>query len=363
MNLVFGSPGRYVQGTEVLAQAGTYLAHCGRTAVVVIDSYVLGLIRERLDATCAQASVGLHYLTFDGEITADGIAGLRAAAASVEFDLILAVGGGKCIDAGKALAHSSGRALVTMPTVASNDAPTSKNYVVYDAHHQLSEVGHLLVSPRYVLVDTGLIAQAPRAFLLAGIADALTKKFEAEQCFNSGGVNMFGARPALSGLVLAQECYRVIRQYAEPALAQAGSGEVTVAFDHLIEAVLLMSGLGFESGGLSIAHAMTRGLSKIPGAQQQVHGWQVAYGLLVQLVLEDRDAELLGDMLGFYQRIGLPRNLAELGVTRIDRTVLMQVAEPTLKAPHARNFATVSGDPLTCDDLIAAMLVLEGLTH
>ena len=35
---------------------------------------------------------------------------------------------------------------------------------------------HLLVSPRYVLVDTGLIAQAPRAFLLAGIADALTKK-------------------------------------------------------------------------------------------------------------------------------------------------------------------------------------------
>lgn len=264
MNLVFGSPGRYVQGTEVLAQAGTYLAHCGRTAVVVIDSYVLGLIRERLDATCAQANVALHYLTFDGEITADGIAGLRAAAASVEFDLILAVGGGKCIDAGKALAHSSGRALVTMPTVASNDAPTSKNYVVYDAHHQLSEVGHLLVSPRYVLVDTGLIAQAPRAFLLAGIADALTKKFEAEQCFNSGGVNMFGARPALSGLVLAQECYRVIRQYAEPALAQAGSGEVTVAFDHLIEAVLLMSGLGFESGGLSIAHAMTRGLSKIP---------------------------------------------------------------------------------------------------
>ena len=60
MNLVFGSPGRYVQGTEVLAQAGTYLAHCGRTAVVVIDSYVLGLIRERLDATCALANVALH---------------------------------------------------------------------------------------------------------------------------------------------------------------------------------------------------------------------------------------------------------------------------------------------------------------
>ncbi|VVP86128.1 Glycerol dehydrogenase [Pseudomonas fluorescens] len=363
MNLVFGSPGRYVQGTEVLAQAGTYLAHCGRRAVVVIDSFVLGLIRARLDDTCAQTDVQLHYITFDGEITADGIADLRSAAATIEFDMILAVGGGKCIDAGKALAHSSGRALITMPTVASNDAPTSKNYVVYDAHHQLSEVGHLPVSPRYVLVDTGLIAQAPRQFLLAGIADALTKKFEAEQCFKSNGVNMFGARPALSGLALARECYQVIRQYAEPALAQAGTGEVTPAFDHLIEAVLLMSGLGFESGGLSIAHAMTRGLSKVPGAQQQVHGWQVAYGLLVQLVLEDRDAVLIGDLLGFYQRIGLPRSLADLGVSSIDDALLMQVAEPTLKAPHARNFASVSGSPLTCTELIAAMRALEGLTH
>ncbi|NUT76871.1 glycerol dehydrogenase [Pseudomonas sp. C1C7] len=363
MNLVFGSPGRYVQGTEVLAQAGTYLAHCGRRAVVVIDSFVLGLIRSRLDDTCAQTDVQLHYITFDGEITADGIADLRSAAATIEFDMILAVGGGKCIDAGKALAHSSGRALITMPTVASNDAPTSKNYVVYDAYHQLSEVGHLLVSPRYVLVDTALIAQAPRQFLLAGIADALTKKFEAEQCFKSKGVNMFGARPALSGLALARECYQVIRQYAEPALAQAGTGEVTPAFDHLIEAVLLMSGLGFESGGLSIAHAMTRGLSKIPGAQQQVHGWQVAYGLLVQLVLEDRDAGLMGDLLSFYRRIGLPRNLAELGVSRFDEALLMQIAEPTLNAPHARNFTSISGGPLTCAELIAAMRALEGLPH
>ncbi|NYH11863.1 glycerol dehydrogenase [Pseudomonas moraviensis] len=363
MNLVFGSPGRYVQGTEVLAQAGAYLAHCGRSAVVVIDSYVLGLIRQRLDDSCAHAQVELHYITYDGEITADGIAGLRAAAANIEFEMILAVGGGKCIDAGKALAHSSGRALITMPTVASNDAPTSKNYVIYDDHHQLSEVGHLLVSPRYVLVDTSLIAQAPRPFLLAGIADALTKKFEAEQCYKAAGVNMFGARPALSGLVLARECYEVIRRYAEPALALAGTGEVTVAFDHLIEAVLLMSGLGFESGGLSIAHAMTRGLSKIPGAQQQVHGKQVAYGLLVQLVLEDRDAELMGDMLSFYQRIGLPRNLTELGVPEVDDALLRQVAEPTLKAPHAKNFVTDSGAALTCDELIAAMRALEGLTH
>jgi glycerol dehydrogenase len=71
----------------------------------------------------------------------------------------------------------------------------------------------------------------------------------------------------------------------------------------------------------------------------------------------------MGDMLSFYQRIGLPRNLTELGVLSVDDSVLMRVAEPTLKAPHARNFASVSGGALTCDELIAAMRALEGLTH
>jgi glycerol dehydrogenase len=85
--------------------------------------------------------------------------------------------------------------------------------------------------------------------------------------------------------------------------------------------------------------------------------------LLVQLVLEDRDAELMGDMLSFYQRIGLPRNLTELGVLNVDDSVLMQVAAPTLKAPHARNFFSVSGAALTCDELIGAMRALESLTH
>ncbi|MND20122.1 Glycerol dehydrogenase [compost metagenome] len=363
MNLVFGSPGRYVQGPGVLDEAGQYLAHCGRRAVVVIDSFVIGLVKERLDATCARADVQLHYITFDGEITAKGIAGLRQSAARFDFDVVLAVGGGKSIDAGKALAHTCGAALVSMPTVASNDAPTSKNFVVYDEHHQLSEVGHLLSSPRYVLVDTRLIAQAPRPFLLAGIADALTKKFEAEQCLKAGGVNMFGARPSIAGVTLARECYSVLRAHAEEGLALAGSGQVNEAFERLIEAVLLMSGLGFESGGLSIAHAMTRGLSKIPGARDQVHGWQVAYGLLVQLVLEDREAAFMAELLAFYRRIGLPCNLAELGVTGVDDATLLKVAEPTLQAPHARNFVRGNSQPLHSGELIEAMRALESLTR
>ena len=50
--------------------------------------------------------------------------------------------GQRVIDAGKAVAHALDIPVVTIPTAASNDAPTSKNYVIYDENHRLLRVGH-----------------------------------------------------------------------------------------------------------------------------------------------------------------------------------------------------------------------------
>lgn len=355
MHLVFGAPGRYIQGPGVISQVGACIAQCGRSAVVVSDAFVIGLIRDAVSRSCQEAGVDISFLEFNGEVTAEGIEQLKADFGTGKADVVVGAGGGKGIDAGKALAHARGAALITLPTVASNDAPTSKNYVVYDAHHQLVHVGHLPASPRFVVVDTALIAQAPRQFLAMGIADGLTKTFEAEQCLKAGGVNMFGARSSLAGVALARECYRLLRADSKEALAVAGSGQPNAAFERVVEAALLMSGLGFESGGLSIAHAMTRGLSRMPGPREAVHGWQVAYGLLVQLVLERRDEAFMADFLAFYDVVGLPKSLADLGARNVSDDMLRQIAEPSLAAAHARNFER----PLSMDEMVAAMKTLE----
>ncbi len=357
MHLMFGAPGRYIQGPGVISQIGACIAQCGQSAVLVSDAFVIRLVREVVTQSCKEAGVGVSFLEFGGEVTHEGIERLKSAFGNGKADVVIGAGGGKGIDAGKALTHALGKALITLPTVASNDAPTSKNYVVYDDHHQLVQVGHLPASPRYVIVDTALIAKAPRQFLAMGIADGLTKKFEAEQCLKSGGPNMFGACPSLAGLALARECYRLLRAHSEEALGVAGSGQPNEAFERVVEAALLMSGLGFESGGLSIAHAMTRGLSRVPGPREQVHGWQVAYGLLLQLVLERRDAAFMSDLMAFYDVVGLPKSLADLKLTTITDEVLRQIAEPSLAAPLARNFER----QLSMDEMIAAMKALEAL--
>jgi len=354
-NLMFGSPGRYVQGPGALATLGDAIRNCGRSAAVITDRFVRDLLAEAIATSCAAAGVSACFVTFEGELTLETLSRLQDEVAAIACDTVVAVGGGKCIDAGKAVVDGSSHAYISVPTVASTDAPTSKNYVIYNTDHHLLKVGHLSVSPRYVIADTALIARAPRPFLLTGIADAITKVFEAEQCLKADGKNMFGARSSLAGVALARECYRIVRHHAEEALAQTGSGQPTPAFEAIVEAVLLMSGLGFESGGLSIAHAMTRGLSRVPGPKDVAHGFQVAYGLLVQLTLERRDPAFMADLFGFYDAVGLPKALRDIGAPDPSDGVLNDIAGPTMHAPHTRNFER----PLAASDLVEAMRALE----
>lgn len=356
--LVFGAPSRYYQGPGCLEAIGEIAASAGQRFAVVVDAFVLPMLRARLEQAFAGASLAAAILPFSGDVTEAAIADLAARARAGAPDAVIAIGGGKAMDIGKALAHRLGCDVITVPTAAANDAPTSKNYVIYDENHALVAVEHLPASPRAVIVDSGIIAGAPKALLVAGIGDAVTKAFEAAQCHAVQGTNMFGHRPSLSAVVLARAGYETVRRHAEAGLALAGTGQSSPAFEELLEAMFVMGGLGFESGGLSIAHAMTRGLSKVEGAATAAHGHQVAYGLLVQLRLEGRDAAFMDDLTGFYARIGLPATLTALGVPAPDEAVFRQIAGPTLAAPHARNFERT----LTEQDLVDAMRDLESLS-
>ena len=358
MHLMFGAPGRYIQGPGVISQIGACIAQCGRSAVVVSDSFVIDLVRAPVAQSCKEANVEVTFLPFDGEVTEGGIEKLKASFANGQADVVIGAGGGKGIDAGKALAHARGSALITLPTVASNDAPTSKNYVVYDDHHQLVHVGHLPASPRYVLVDTAFIAKAPRQFLAMGIADALTKNFEAEQCLKAGGVNMFGARPSLAGVALARECYRIIRADSEAALSGCRVRPIQCRLR--------------ARGGGGASHERPRLRKRRPldsarhDARSLPRGWAARSGAwLAGCLWPARPARagaprrgFLTDFLAFYDMVGLPKSLADLGAPNSSDETLRQIAEPTLAAAHARNFER----QLSIDDMIAAMKALEART-
>jgi glycerol dehydrogenase len=132
---------------------------------------------------------------------------------------------------------------------------------------------------------------------------------------------------------------------------------VTEALEATIEACVLLSALGFENGGLSIAHSVTRGLMTLRGAKDRLHGEHVAYGVLVHLAAEERcDAEI-EDLATFLAAVGLPDSLTALGVERPTQAEIAEIATATITSPHINAFPR----RVDADGVAAAICRVEAL--
>jgi glycerol dehydrogenase len=144
-----------------------------------------------------------------------------------------------------------------------------------------------------------------------------------------------------------------------PVLEALSRGERHADFEELVETLILISGLTFESGGLSVAHSMIRGLTRVPQLAGYLHGEHVAYSTLVQIVLEG-DAGDLRDAMAFNRSIGLPVSLRELGVSPDALAAAAEdIAAGTMTAPYITNFPR----KLEARDIVDAVLKLEALTE
>jgi glycerol dehydrogenase len=329
----FGSPGLYVQGPGALDRLGALCTPLGQPAFAVIDP----VAADRIGAQITAALPGVTLAIFGGECTAAEID--RLLALSSGAGVILGIGGGKAIDAAKGVQIATSRPLVVVPTIAATDAPTSRLSVVYTADHAPAEVRLMAANPAVVLVDTTVLAQAPARFFSAGVGDALSKKYEAAACAAAGGLNFHGYAPPALALQMAEFCHATLLADAPAALAAVRHQTTDAAFERVIEATILLSGLAFESGGLSVPHALIRGLATVPELAGALHGEQVAYGLLVHLALAD-DLAPLERLIPLYRTLGLPMSLADMGYRSDPAAMIPDIARTTIaRASYIRNFA------------------------
>lgn len=343
---VFSSASRYVQGAGAIDAIGGYVGHLGERAVAFIDAFMHPILAERMTQTLTDAAIESRVVAIEGEVTPSYISALAMSIEAYDPQFLIGVGGGKAVDISKAVARSLHVPIVTVPTIASNDSPASRVIAVYDDDHRLAEVVPMDSNPALVVVDSAVILGAPAKFLAAGIGDAISKRFEAEACRSADGLTPQGTRSLQVARFVADGAYAALRTHGSRAIEAAERGELTADFENTLEAVILLSGLAFENGGLSIAHALTRGLMAVSEAAAHLHGEHVAYGLLVQLALAETN-EVLDDHAGFLRAIGLPDSLHALGCDLTD-TVLDTIVTQTLGAPHIVNFpALVDARSLT----------------
>ncbi len=182
-------------------------------------------------------------------------------------------------------------------------------------------------NPDVVLVDSAVIAQAPGRFLSSGMGDALSTWFEAESCRISRANNMTGRPGPMTAYALARLCFDTLMEYGPLALQAAEAHAVTPALEKVIEANTLLSGLGFESGGLGACHAIHNGLTVLPETHSAWHGEKVTIGVLAALFLTDQPAEMVDLVYDFCEEVNLPTTFADIGLAKVSDAALMRVAE------------------------------------
>lgn len=318
-------PGRYVQGAHTLQRLGTEIKRFGSNAFFICSPHVFSKIMPDIGGDLKE-HISYVIEQFKRECTDEEIERLVLAAKKSGCDVIIGIGGGKTLDTTKAVAYELKLPVVIIPTVASTDAPCSALSVIYTQAGAFKRYLVLPKNPDLVLLDTNIIAHAPSRYLVSGMGDALATWFESESCKNSCAKNMSGDIGSMTAYALAEFCYMTLLEYGVQAKLACDKNVVVPALEHVVEANTLLSGLGFESGGLATAHAIHNGLTALTQTHQFFHGEKVGIGVLASLFITVKPKDLIQEVFGFCEEIGLPITLTDIGLADVTDEDLMKVA-------------------------------------
>ncbi len=336
------APARVLRGTQILSQSGAEIAQLGRRPLVVGGDRTLAVTLPLLQPVLEQQQLKVATADYGCDSSEASLATLKQAVAAHQADLIVGAGGGKALDAAKLLAHHCNLPVVTIPTSAATCAAwTALSNIYTDRGGFLYDVS-LSRCPDLVLLDYDLIQTAPQRTLVAGIGDALAKWYEAS-------VSSAASEDTLT--IAAVQQARVLRDILFQKSVAALQAPGSAVWREVVDATVLLAGVIGGLGGAQCrtvaAHAVHNGLThlhihEVGGSpvvarrglsDHSIHGEKVAYGILVQLRLEEMlqgnqlAATARQQLLKFYDEIKLPKTLNELGMGGITIEDLQRCVE------------------------------------
>lgn len=327
MTKIISAPSKYIQGKGELSRIKEHISSLGKSFFIIADDFVMNLTKNTIEESFKNSDVNLVFEKFNGECSKNEINRLRKIYLEKKCDGVIGIGGGKTFDTAKSIGYYEDAPIIIVPTIASTDSPCSSLVVMYTDDHVFDEYLMISNNPNRVIMDTDIIANSPVRLLVAGIGDALATYFEAQACMDAKAPNMFGAESTKSALALAKLCYETLLSDGYKAVLAAENNVSTMALENIIEANTYLSGIGFESGGLAAAHAIHNGFTVIDDCHHLYHGEKVAFGTIVQLILENRSMEEIKEVIEFCISVGLPVTLKDMGIDEINYDDIMKVAE------------------------------------
>ncbi|MGM9925726.1 MAG: iron-containing alcohol dehydrogenase family protein [Bacillus sp. (in: firmicutes)] len=352
---VHGAPSEYILQEGILDELEPKLMERGFRKVLIVR----GKRSWQAAASFFPAfnHIASEAFTYSGECSLNQITTISNIVEEGSFDAVIGVGGGKVLDLVKSVCHVTHRPSVLIPTLASNCSPWTPISVIYDDSGMFIRFDIYPASASLVLVEPHILLQAPIKLLIAGIGDTLAKWYEADvqmEAISNKPV------PLQISHYTALQCKEIILQHAGGAIEAVKTGILNDDFIRVTETIIMMAGMvggyGDHYGRVAGAHSIHNGLTVLEETHHALHGEKVAYGILVQLVLEDKWSDI-EQLIPFYHKLGLPITLRKLGVREVDDELIAHIAAKAAE-PHESIHMMPIGT-ITAEDVAIAMTTLE----
>ncbi|MFJ5214670.1 maleylacetate reductase [Streptomyces sp. NPDC088354] len=328
MRVVFraGSAGTAVAGEADRLGLGRVLVVSGRhgldTARAVADS---------LGAACAGVHPGA-VMHVPVEVADEAV----EVALGVDADGLVAVGGGSAVGLGKAVALRTGLPLIAVPTTYSGSEMTPVWGLTEDGVKRTGRDPRVL--PRSVVYDPELTVSMPPALSATSGVNAMAHAVEALYAPDATPIVSLMAEEGVRALAGALP--RVVEDPAAPGaradalygawLCGACLGATTMGLHHKLAHVL--------GGSFGLPHSETHTVLLPYVLAFNAPATPATSAALRRALATDDPAAALHDLGG---RLGAPRSLADLGLTRAD---LNRAAEIATAAPYANPRPALADD-------------------
>ncbi len=323
-------PSKYVQGPGVLGQLGAFVKQYGERPYAVGGRTGFSKVKARVQSSLLAAGVPL--VGFDDSVTESTRAKIEEIAEKAEeldVDIVIGSGGGKAVDTAKGVAEKLHVPSICVPTQCATNADGMADVVLFSEDHKFVEDWYLSRPPVLVLVDTEVVGRAPVQYLVQGMGDALASAFEKPAYAATQRAKRATELATNSALEVNLRCFNTLMTYGAQAKKDVEAGKLSDAVEAVVEAIKLQSGFGFGGGGCAAAHAINNGFTIVPGVKKK-HGEIVAFGVLVQMMLENRPLGETERVMRWCRSVGLPTRLKDLGA--ITRESLAEMAEKACDA-------------------------------
>ncbi len=347
-----GFPPPCTMGPDAYSGVSGALRPFGHRALLIGGVRALAAGLPLLEEAVSGKGITLSVSPWSGDCTRDKAMQLAHTARSFKADAVLGMGGGRALDTAKAAAFFAGLPVITLPTIPATCAAVTALCVMHETGGSAdSSILFLDAPPSHAFLHTGILAASPDMYLRAGIGDSLTK--HVESAFKSRGAEL--AYTDRLGLAAAKAGYETLMSIGVQALRDAAAGHDSAVFRLACQLCILNTGfvslMVREAFNGALAHSLFYALRDFPGFSECLHGDLVAWGSVVQLMLEGRKLEA-AKLAGFLETIGIAPSLQRRGISFPSPELLNLL-------PGALRQQDMAGTPIAVSEAMLAKAVSE----